>query len=370
MPAADRDYQPGHARMHRLLKAVCAHRPRLRIRIAGTNGKGSTAFMLAQALQAAGLKVGLYTSPHLLRFNERIRINGMPVDDGMLRTGLDQIMPVALAIGASYFEVATTLAIFIFSREQVDAEVLEAGVGARLDATTAVDADMALITPISLDHQNWLGDTVEAIAGEKAYATDGCRWSISAPQSETVMHILQQHYPALKMATGDCALPELKAKGEHQYVNASLVCAAVMKLLQVQAITADLSVLRQAIAETIIPGRLQHVCWQSCDIWLDAAHNMHAIEALLPSLSGLAAPFDGIMVFTREDRNLSAAVALLRPYARRLIGDNSSLFDVGYPDPIAALESELAAQLQGKFLLLGSFMTVASALQWLETQSR
>jgi len=161
-PAADRDYKPGHERMHDLLAPLAEtnqlKQPKLRIRIAGTNGKGSTAFMLANALQACGLKVGLYTSPHILQFNERIRINGEPVSDTALLQGIEQLMPRALEIGASYFETATALALKQFSDLEVDVEILEAGVGARLDATTAVEADVALITPIGLDHQGWLGE--------------------------------------------------------------------------------------------------------------------------------------------------------------------------------------------------------------------
>jgi len=365
MPAADRDYRPGHARMHRLLQGIHPRRPGLRIRIAGTNGKGSTAFMLAHALKAAGLKVGLYTSPHLRSFHERIRINGIPVDDMELRIGLEQIMPLALEIGASYFEVATALALQMFSREKVDVEVLEAGVGARLDATTAVDADMALITPIALDHQDWLGDCIEDIAREKAHVMDGCRWAIAAPQPDAAMSVLRSHRPGLQLAETDGDLPPLAAKGEHQRLNAALARAAAMKLLAEKAITADPSLLTQAIAGTHIPGRLQHVRWHDCDIWLDAAHNLHAVEALLSGLPALADPFDAIMIFTRKDRNLDAAVELLRPFALRLIGTGGTGFDAHYPDVTAALNGEMGRQ-HGSFLVLGSFTTVAAALQWLD----
>ncbi|MDQ7012075.1 MAG: Mur ligase family protein [Mariprofundaceae bacterium] len=368
MPTADRDYQPGHARMHRLLQAIHPQRPGLRIRIAGTNGKGSTAFMLAHALQAAGLKVGLYTSPHLRRFHERIRIDGLPADDATLRAGLAQIMPLALEIGASYFEVATALALLVFSREEVDVEVLEAGVGARLDATTAVDADMALITPIALDHQDWLGDCIEEIAREKAHVMDGCRWAIAAPQPDAVMRVLRRYRPGLQLAEADDELPPLAAKGEHQRVNAALARAGAMKLLAEKVIIADPSLLTQAIAGTAIPGRLQHVCWHGCDVWLDAAHNPHAVEALLPSLPDLADPFDAIMVFTREDRDLSTATAWLRPLARRLVGGQGGL-DAHYPDVATALEAERNIRPKGRFLLLGSFTTVAAAWQYMEGMS-
>ncbi|PIQ34468.1 MAG: hypothetical protein CO186_11985 [Zetaproteobacteria bacterium CG_4_9_14_3_um_filter_49_83] len=159
-PAADRDYRPGHERMLALLHHFPAGQPKLRIRVAGTNGKGSTSNFVAAALQALGYRVGLFTSPHISQFNERIRINGEPVADELLAEKLSQMVPTALEIGASYFEVATALALRCFAEAAIEVEVFEAGVGARLDATTALPSDLALLTPIGLDHQAWLGDTL------------------------------------------------------------------------------------------------------------------------------------------------------------------------------------------------------------------
>ncbi|TLS75760.1 bifunctional folylpolyglutamate synthase/dihydrofolate synthase [Mariprofundus erugo] len=359
-PSADRDYLPGHERMHALLAATSRHRPRLRIRVAGTNGKGSTSNMLAAALQAAGLTVGLYTSPHLLRFNERIRINGVPLTDAALLGGLERIMPVALAAGGSYFEVATALALDAFARAAVDVEILEAGVGARLDATTAVPADMALLTPIGLDHQAWLGDTLRAIASEKAYAMDGCRWSISAPQADEVAAVFQAFHPSFQ----SCDVlhwPELAMSGAHQQVNASLAYAAVQQLQSLFP-ELDLACARQAIAGCRVAGRLQSLQVGAAQVWLDAAHNRHAIEALLPSLPALADPFDAILVFTREDRSLEDELALLSPLAKKVVyrrGDAGGDTHAA----VTALQQELAAHPGGSFLVLGSFITVAAVLR-------
>ena len=366
-PAADRDYRPGHARMHTLLQGQHLHRPKLRIRIAGTNGKGSTAFMLAAALQAAGLKVGLYTSPHILGFNERIRINGTPISDAMLLEKLQTLMPVALACGASYFEVATALALACFSDASVDVEILEAGVGARLDATTAVPADMALLTPVAFDHQAWLGDELTAIASEKAYATNGCTFSISAPQTDEVSDVLKYHRPDIEFATIDRSLPRLRAAGRHQHINASLALATVCKLQENGAISIAREDAIQAIAETEIPGRLQYVRWGNCHIWLDAAHNTHAVHSLLPSLPELADPFDAIFVFTRDDRDLLEVLPALRPHSRRLIGATRyrQICDASYENIESALHAELKPAIGKSILILGSFLTVSTALQWL-----
>jgi len=366
-PSADRDYQPGHARMLALLDGMVCHRPKLRIRIAGTNGKGSTAFMLAAALQSIGLKVGLYTSPHILEFNERIRINGIPVDNDELLAGLARIMPLARRAGASYFETATALALDQFSRASVDVEILEAGVGARLDATTAIAADMALITPIALDHQNWLGDTITQIADEKAHAMQGCRISISAPQCNAAAGVLRNVCPDILFCDRD-SWEKLAAPGLHQQINASLAWTAVQQLSrmllspdQTDARKTDLTTARHAIARCSVPGRLQHLRMGQADVWLDAAHNRHAVEALLPSLQQLADPFDTILVFTREDRSLADCLSLFAPYAGRIISNDQ--IPQQELSPAKTLQAEIDRNKQGKFLVLGSFTTVAAILR-------
>lgn len=345
--------------MQALLDRFPPQQPKLRIRIAGTNGKGSTASMLASALQAADLRVGLYTSPHIHAFNERIRIDGVPITDAALQELLQEMVPQAIEIGASYFEVATCLALYQFARERVDAEVLEAGVGARLDATTAVDADMALITPIGLDHQAWLGSNLAAIAGEKAYAVDGCRWAISAPQHEVVSGVLLQHRPDIQFAAPAAYLPTLRMQGAHQRSNAALAYRAIECLCDADIISGDPA---HAIAATELPGRLQHLEWDRHQIWLDAAHNMHAVEAILPALSELA-PFDAILVFTREDRDLSEAVPLLSPLTERLVmGGGSGAMSEPFEQ---VLEREIADRPKGRFLIIGSFLTMEAANRWI-----
>ncbi|WP_018293811.1 bifunctional folylpolyglutamate synthase/dihydrofolate synthase [Mariprofundus ferrooxydans] len=355
-PSADRDYLPGHERMQALLSGIRQHRPRLRIRIAGTNGKGSTAFMLAAALQSAGLTVGLYTSPHILCFNERIRIQGEPVSDALLLAAMQRLMPAALDAGASYFETATALALDLFAVAGVDVEILEAGVGARLDATTAVPADMALITPIGLDHQAWLGDTVAAVASEKAFVMQGCRWSTSAPQTEAVVAVLDAFNPLVKY----CDIlhwRELAVAGVHQQINASLAYAAAEQLQEMLP-EMDMDIAREAIAACHVPGRLQPVQVGGARVWLDAAHNRHAIEALLPGLSALADPFDAILVFTREDRSLEQELALLAPYAREIVHSRGET-----DTALRALRQVIEHYPHGSFLVLGSFITVAAILR-------
>ena len=343
-----------------LLMPLHCKRPSLRIRIAGTNGKGSTAFMLAAGLQVAGLKVRLYTSPHILHYNERIRINGQSISDSNLYALLETVMPIALEVGASYFEVATALALHHFSQHNVNVEILEAGVGARLDATSAVEADMALITPIGLDHEAWLGDNIASVAEEKAYALHGCRWGISALQVPEVRNILFPHHESLQF-TEAFDLRCLMA-GRHQQINAALAYTALNTLCEHDVIHADKSTLKQAVCQAVAPGRLQHIHYQQSHIWLDAAHNRHAIKALLPSLPDLANPFDVILVYTRDDRSLNNELELLRPFTKQLIDQNT------IASPEKALQHILEEQPEAHILLLGSFITVASALTWLKQQ--
>ncbi len=356
--------------MRSLLEQVKLATPTLRIRIAGTNGKGSTAFMLSRTLADYGLKTGLYTSPHIHQFNERIRINGLPISNAELVSRLENLIPKVLEIGASYFEMATTLALCFFSDSRVDVEILEAGVGARLDATTSVPADMALLTPIGLDHQNWLGESLSDIAREKAHAMNGCQWAISTPQVTKVAEVLRSHNPNIEILSLTTDVINLAACGAHQRINAALAFAAIQRLRKQGYYNNNLDHARKVIAATLIPGRLQCIEWKERRFWLDAAHNQHAIEALLPGLEVLATPFEIIFVFCREDRCLSGSLHLLRPYTRRLITPSiaDEKPDASYERLEDALEAEVCGLKQGNFLILGSFTSVATAENWINRQ--
>ncbi|MDX8390056.1 MAG: Mur ligase family protein [Mariprofundaceae bacterium] len=367
--SADRDYNPGHERIHALLTDLNLPQPRLRIRVAGTNGKGSTAGMMATAFQACGFTVGLYSSPHIQVFNERIRVDQHMITDHELYQLMQHLMPAALDVGASYFEVATALALIYFSRKHVDIEILEAGVGARLDATTAVPADMAVITPIALDHQDWLGETLSEIVQEKKHVVDGCRWVVSAPQEEAVKVALQAYCPMILFSTHEeaCLLPSLAMVGEHQRWNAATALRSLTLLVAKGFPQIDLKKVMSAIAETRITGRLQFIRYKGHALWLDAAHNLHAIQSLLPSLKSLADPFDVIFIFSREDRDLSEAIPLLRPYTHKIVADYAyeSVVDVCYASIRSALDVYLAeGSPPCRFLVLGSFVTVAQAERW------
>ncbi len=138
------------------------------VTVAGTNGKGSVCAMLEAILHASGRRVGLYTSPHLLRYNERVRVGQREATDARLAEGFDAVEQARGAVPLTYFEYGTLAAFWLFAREALDALVLEVGLGGRLDAVNVLDADCAVVTNIGLDHMEYLGATREAIGGEKA----------------------------------------------------------------------------------------------------------------------------------------------------------------------------------------------------------
>ena len=141
----------------------------VKIVVGGTNGKGSTCAMLESILLAAGYRVGLYTSPHLISFNERARLNGVIVDDAMLVDQLERIEAVRQGVSLTYFEFTTLAVMALFAARELDVWVLEVGLGGRLDAVNIVDADCSIVTSVDIDHTDWLGDTREKIGFEKAH---------------------------------------------------------------------------------------------------------------------------------------------------------------------------------------------------------
>lgn len=363
-PSADRDYKPGHERVLELLnivneKGFALQQPKLRIRVAGTNGKGSTAHFLAAALQANGLKVGLYTSPHILSFHERMRVDGKPIAQDSLLELMALVMPLALDVGTSYFETATVLALLHFSQQQVDVEILEAGVGAKLDATTAVPADVGLLTPIGLDHQAWLGDTLADITQEKAYVFKGCSVNISVQQDEIVQSILYGHVKDLAYAP--LFSEQLSMVGKYQQVNAGLALAATQVIHQ-QFFPLDLGKAKAAIGELNIAGRMQRIPCGQHTFYLDAAHNEHAIHALLPTLDAIKHPFDVIILATREDRDLSQCVSKLEKYTGAIVVMSGERHD--YLSVYDALDSEIKGEKKKNFLILGSFVTLGEVFRW------
>lgn len=272
------------------------------ITVGGTNGKGSVCAMLDAILLAGGYKVGTYTSPHLVDYNERIRINGELASDAQIVEQFDRIQAAREDTSLSYFEFATLTALLLFEKQGVDVAILEVGLGGRLDAVNMVDSDCAIITSVDIDHSNYLGTTREQIGFEKAHIfRKGCP-AICAdpvPPQSLVQHAkdigadlwrfgkdfnysgdsLQWAYGGRAQRRSALGYPALR--GANQLLNASAVLAALEALRD--KLVVPQHAVRLGFAHSALPGRFQILPGQPITI-LDVAHNPHAASALAQNL--------------------------------------------------------------------------------------
>ncbi|WP_373746275.1 bifunctional tetrahydrofolate synthase/dihydrofolate synthase [Neisseria dentiae] len=287
--------------------------------VAGTNGKGSVCAFLTQIYKQAGFKVGTLTSPHLLKYNERICINGEPVSDETITASFERIEAARGGVSLTYFEFNTLAAVDIFMRENVDVMVLEVGLGGRLDAVNVFDADCAVVTSVDLDHQSFLGDTVEAVGYEKAGVFRSGKPAVCGqnPPPESLRRHAESIGANLLLAKRDFdfsrmeqqqwsfhfhptaasglsdglkrnrnALPVPALRGAYQLGNAA--CAlAVIECLNPR-LPIDIGSIKRGLLLVHNPGRFQVLPGRPLTI-LDVAHNPHAARALRQGL--IALPF-------------------------------------------------------------------------------
>ena len=338
--------RPGLERIEALLAALGHPERRYRlVQVGGTNGKGSVAAMLAAILKAGGHRVGLYTSPHLVSFRERIRVSGEPISEDSVVDGVEALGTLIARLDATMFEAATALALDHFAHEAVDVAVLEVGLGGRLDATTVGVPAVSVVTRIDLDHQAVLGSTLAAIAAEKA-AIIRAGVAIVASQAPEAMAVLLRHAAAvgvpLLSAGRDlfvtvehrdldgqrigCAGPgwslsplTLGMLGSFQPENALLAVAAA------RALGVGAAAIGQGLARARWPGRFQVLARDGGWLVLDGAHNPGGASALVSSLrdyfGSTAVTF---VVGILRDKDAPAILAELAPLARRLILTASS----------------------------------------------
>lgn len=273
------------------------------IHIAGTNGKGSVAAMMSTILQTAGYRVGRYTSPHLERFNERICIDNTPIGDEAIITAYDKVHSAPQPQrGLTFFEFTTAMALYEFSRREVDWAVIETGMGGRLDATNAVAPLLTIITNISLEHKAYLGNTIAAIAGEKAgiiKPDTPLVTGVTQPSARNVIlgHATKLNAPVyLKTRDFKCRRTDEKQlsyygmretwrelklglSGDHQIENAALALAACEILLQSGGAQLTAEDIAEGLMRTRWPGRLEVVSTHP-HVILDGAHNLMAARKL------------------------------------------------------------------------------------------
>lgn len=382
------------------------------ITVAGTNGKGSSVAMLEAIYQHAGYRVGSYTSPHLLHYNERIKINRQAVSDELICQAFDKIdharqMPAGDDISLTYFEFGTLAALYILSQAELDIVILEVGLGGRLDAVNIIDAEVALITPIAIDHQSWLGDDRNTIGAEKAgIIKAGCHTVYNDP--EPVAVILQKaqelnseiyclnkhfqahsepetagwHYRSDSLQLRDLPRPALP--GLHQLDNA----AGAIQVSQILSETLPVSAasIARAMTDSQLPGRFQCLSHQP-DIIVDVAHNEHALSTLASNLQQLPSPGRTLAVLAMlEDKALGEALGQIdaeidRYYLAGLQGNRAlsaesltqriqegvSSDKLCTHDTVqAALEHALSeAMSDDRIIIFGSFLTVSAAMKYL-----
>jgi dihydrofolate synthase/folylpolyglutamate synthase len=312
--------------------------------VAGTNGKGSVCAYLRAAIEAAGLSTHVYTSPHLVRFNERIRLAGRLIDDETLAATLGEVLDIAEDIGPSFFEVTTAAAFLAFARTPADACVIEVGLGGRLDATNVIERPTITgIVQLGVDHQAFLGNRIEEIAAEKAgiakagvplvtmhypgsvaerigeaAAKAGANWLPKGGAWDAAVYQHRLHY---RDAEGKLDLPLPRLPGAHQAMNAAL---AIAMLRHQNAVIVPPSAMRAAIGWAEWPARLQRLSEgalldrlpQGSELWLDGGHNPAAARAISDYFRGhlgAGRPFH-IILGLLENKD---PVGFLKPFSGR-----------------------------------------------------
>lgn len=386
----------------------------IKIVVGGTNGKGSTCAMLESIYLAAGYQVGLYTSPHLIHFNERIRLNGTQATDEQIVSQLARIEESRGEISLSYFEYTTLAAILLFKEHNTQVAIFEVGLGGRLDAVNLIDADCSIITSIAIDHVSYLGDTREQIAWEKAHIYRQGKPAICAdtepPQSlidyanevGAKLHLfgrdfnfsgdqIQWTFAGKNQRKNALAYPSLR--GANQLINAAASLAAV-DALKMKVPVPNQSI-RQGLLQVDLPGRFQILPGQPTTV-LDVAHNPHAAAVLQHNLHAMSYfPYTTAVFAMLNDKDSDEVIKSLAKtvdywYCATLSGergisgqeladkinklipkDEEGLPQVEVFDtPRQAYEAaKLRSQAEDRIVVFGSFLTVADVLEHLQSSN-
>ncbi|MGF6148365.1 Bifunctional protein folC [Kingella potus] len=322
--------------------------------VGGTNGKGSVCAFLTRIYKEAGFKTGTLTSPHLLRYNERIALNAEPVSDGLITESFERIEAARGDISLTYFEFNTLAAADIFIRAGVDVMILEVGLGGRLDAVNAFDGDVSVITSIDLDHQTFLGDTIEQIGYEKAGIFRSGRPAVcgqNPPPQSLAAHaqaigadllLYKRDYSLSKLENRQWsfrfhpehsatfsdglkrnrnALPMPALRGSYQLGNAAAALAAVECLNA--KLPVDAGAIKRGLLAAENPGRFQVLPGRPLAVW-DVGHNPHAARALRQNLIGLPFAQKRTAVFSiLADKDIDGVVSILKDQ-----------FDIWYVAPL------------------------------------
>ncbi|WP_122425742.1 bifunctional tetrahydrofolate synthase/dihydrofolate synthase [Pseudomonas viridiflava] len=376
------------------------------ITVTGTNGKGSTCAFVASLLQAQGLKVGVYSSPHLLRYNERVKVQGVEATDLELCDAFAAVESARGDVTLTYFEMGTLAAFWLFEQAQLDAVVLEVGLGGRLDAVNLIDADLALVTSIGVDHADWLGDTRESVAFEKAGIFRAGRPALCGdldPPEPLLAKARELGCPLLlrgqdfDLSVGPqgwdwrgIAHGELVELRDLPLLDLPMQNAALaLQAFALLGYPLNHQIVSEALAQTRLVGRLDRrtVHWQgrALTLLLDVGHNPHAAQFLARRMAQRPVVGKRLAVFgLLSDKDLDGVVHELassiqdwavaplptsrsRPAAELQVAlENLGARVKSYQSIASALEAQCAhATPDDEILLFGSFYCVAEALDWL-----
>lgn len=374
------------------------------VTVAGTNGKGSCVTATAALLQAAGLRVGVYTSPHLLAYNERIVIDGKSASDDVICTAFARIAQACEGISLTYFEYGTLAALAIFTQQNVDIMVLEVGLGGRLDAVNILSADIAVITSIDIDHQDWLGDNREVIGTEKAGIMRAQRPVICAdPEPPASLMAAANALGAPWFGVAESFGFSRTIDGWHWWgknlagqlseytfdsppslpLPSMSAALQVVHLLGIDLTQCDIA---RVLDTLLIPGRFQRMTYAGCEVILDVAHNPAACAYLCRRLQ--AQPVAGrtfALVAMMSDKNRIDSLRNLQPvidawYLAELDNIPRAATSAQLRQDLAAINTQVDGvgsiahclqQLTGqvmphdRIVICGSFYTVAAALTYM-----
>ena len=409
------------ARMRHLLGLVGDPHRRLKsVLVAGTKGKGSTAVMIAGMLRAQGLRAGLTVKPHLVEYRERIQINGQMISQADLAALVEIVRPAVEQLSGlpwgppTYVEATVALALLHFVRREVDLAVVEVGIGGRLDATNVLDPLVSVITPISYDHMEILGETLTEIASEKAGIIRPGGRAVSAPQPEEAAATIEGACRAQQArlvqvgrdvevratastlsgvqatvrglrATYPIAVPLL---GRHQAINAGTAIAAVEALAECGGITVEPDAVRRGLAAVRLPARIELIDSRPHTI-IDVGHNPASIAALRDTLRELLGGRRLVLVFgmlaTKDYRSVTALIAPMADVVVTTTPHNPHALSaealaeevrryaptvIAVPDRRSAVErAQTLAAPEDVLVITGSFYLVGEAREWLRRKA-
>ncbi|MEQ1921627.1 MAG: folylpolyglutamate synthase/dihydrofolate synthase family protein [Pyrinomonadaceae bacterium] len=304
------------------------HEKYLKVQVAGTNGKGSVCVFLNSICLEAGIKTGLYTSPHLVSITERVKINGIDISEDVFARQATLVRETAESLLAkgqleyrpTFFEQMTAIALVAFAEAKVELAILETGLGGRLDATTAANAEIAAITRIDLDHQEYLGETIEEIASEKAAIIHaGSKVVVGEQRREALKVVLERCYQfgiqpiSTEAHSLPVVFPPLGLKGRHQLENANVASLVAEILKEYFPITPENMV--SGLKNARHPGRLEY----QGKYLFDGAHNIGGATALAEYIREFETRPITLVFGAMDDKNVAEILAILEPLAQRIV---------------------------------------------------